>query len=273
MGKSNVRKAVVAGQFYPSNRQELNLQIGSFINKKADKINARACILPHAGYIYSGEVAGITVSRLIIKDTLILIGPNHTGYGAAFSIMTEGSWQTPLGEVKINSELAKKLLHKSRYLKDDALAHTYEHSLEVEIPFFQFCKESFEIIPISILSESLNDLKNLGKEIGSLIKESGLEDSTLIVASSDMTHYEPQEQARKKDFEALAAIEKMDENDLFEKINHFNISMCGRGPVITTIAAAKILGATHASLSAYQTSAKASKDTSSVVGYAGVIMY
>ncbi len=273
MGKSNVRKAVVAGQFYPSNRQELNLQIGSFINKKADKINARACILPHAGYIYSGEVAGLTVSGLIIKDTIILIGPNHTGYGAAFSIMTEGSWQTPLGEIKINSELAKKILNKSRYLKDDPLAHTYEHSLEVELPFLQFCKERFEIIPISILSENLTDLKNLGQEIGSLIKESGLADSTLIVASSDMTHYEPEKQAQKKDSEALSAIEKLDENALFEKINRYNISMCGRAPVITTLVAAKILGAKHAHITSYQTSAKASGDTHSVVGYAGVIIY
>ncbi|MFA6217065.1 MAG: AmmeMemoRadiSam system protein B [Candidatus Omnitrophota bacterium] len=273
MGKSNVRKPVVAGQFYPSNRQQLEHQLGSFINKKADKINAIACMLPHAGYIYSGEVAGMTVSRLKIKNTIILIGPNHTGRGAPFSIMTEGSWQTPLGDVTINTELATQILNKSHYLKDDPLAHIDEHSLEVELPFLQFCKEKFEIIPITILSENFKDLKNLGQEIGSIIKELKLADSTLIIASSDMTHYESQEQASKKDHEALTAIKALDENALFEKINQYDISMCGKAPVITTIVAAKILGAEHAQVTGYQTSAKASKDTSSVVGYAGVIIY
>lgn len=273
MEKSNLRKPAVAGQFYPSNRKELTNQLDSFINKKADKIDAIACMLPHAGYIYSGEVAGTTVSRLKIKDTIILIGPNHTGHGAAFSVMAEGSWQTPLGDVKINSELAKKILNKSQYLKDDARAHASEHSLEVQLPFLQFCKERFEIIPIAISSENLKDLKNLGQEIGSIIKESNLASSTLIVASSDMTHYETEEQARKKDTQALAAIEALDEDVLFEKIKQYNISMCGRASVITTIVAAKILGARHAQVTSYQTSAKVSGDTNSVVGYAGVIMY
>lgn len=273
MERSNIREPAVAGQFYPASSQSLKNQIENLIDKNADKLDVIACMLPHAGYMYSGKVAAETVSRINIKDKIILLGPNHTGYGAAFSIMTEGLWQTPLGEVKIDSGLAKQILRRSQYLEDDCLAHTYEHSLEVELPFLQYFKTDFEIVPIVLLSDETSALKEIGKEIGTTLKESRLQDLTLLIASSDMTHYEPQVQAQKKDKEAIEAILELDEDKLMGRIKQFNISMCGYAPVISVLSAAKLLGASAAKLIKYQTSADFTGDTSGVVGYAGIVIY
>ena len=273
MEKSKIiRQPQVAGQFYPSSRQELKNQIGTLIDKKADKSDVIACVLPHAGYMYSGAVAGKTVSRINLKDKIILLGPNHTGYGARFSMMTEGSWQTPLGEIKIDAHLAKEILKRSKYLEDDASAHRYEHSLEVELPFLQYFKSDFEIVPIIFLSDEFELLKEIGREIAYTLKELNIKDSTLIVASSDMTHYEPQIQAQKKDKEAIEAILELNEDRLIKRIQDLNISMCGYAPVIAMLSAAKLLGAKAGKLIQYQTSGDVTGDKSSVVGYAGIIV-
>lgn len=272
MEESKIRKPAVAGQFYPSSSQGLKNKIEVLIDKKADKLDAIACMLPHAGYMYSGEVAGHTVSRLNIKDKIILLGPNHTGYGKAFSIMTEGIWQTPLGEIKIDNTLARQILNHSKYLEDDNLAHIYEHSLEVELPFLQYFKADFQIVPIVILSDEFSVLKEIGKEIAEAIKTSNMADSTMIVASSDMTHYEPQGEAQKKDREAIDSILKLDEDRLLERVLNLNISMCGYAPVAVMLTAAKILGANRALLVKYQTSGDVTGDRDSVVGYAGIVI-
>ena len=272
MEKFKIRKPTVAGQFYPSSSQELREQITAFIDKKATPQDAVACVLPHAGYVYSGLVAGQTVSRIKIKDRIILLGPNHTGYGAGFSIMAEGSWQTPLGEIKIDSTLAKQLLSSSSHLENDQLAHQFEHSLEVELPFLQYFKDDFKMVPITILSDDCEALKEAGKEIASAIKQAGIQGSTLIIASSDMTHYEPLAQAQKKDKEAIEAILELNEEKLMEKVRKLNITMCGYAPIITMIAAAKALGATGGKLIKYQTSGEITRDNNSVVGYAGIII-
>lgn len=263
----------VAGQFYPGSAQGLEKQISELVDRKAKKLDCLACMLPHAGYMYSGGVAGRTVSRTKIREKIILLGPNHTGYGAEFSIMTEGEWQTPLGKIKIDDKLAKQILNRSQYLKDDALAHLHEHSLEVELPFLQYFKNDFQIVPVAILSSEVAALKEIGKEIASVIKESNLEDSILIIASSDMTHYEPQAQAVKKDQQAIEAILELNEDKLMERIYNLNISMCGYAPVVVMLAAAKSLGAKKAELVEYQTSGDVTGDKSSVVGYAGIIIY
>jgi AmmeMemoRadiSam system protein B len=273
MEKFKLRQAVVAGQFYPASSIVLRNQIERLIDKKADKLDIIACMLPHAGYMYSGGVAGQTVSRINPKDKIILLGPNHTGYGERFSIMTEGLWQTPLGEVRIDSVLAKEILQRSKYLRDDVLAHRYEHSLEVELPFLQYFKNDFEIVPIIFLSEELDVLKEIGEDIADTIKEHNIKDSAMIVASSDMTHYEPQEQAQRKDKEAIDAILELDEDKLMKKIQGLNISMCGYAPTITMISAAKSLGAKTTKLIQYQTSGDVTGDKTSVVGYAGIIVY
>ena len=272
MENPRVRKAVVAGQFYPASAQELKKQIAAFIDKEENKIDALACILPHAGYIYSGAVAAQTIASVKIKDTVILLGPNHTGYGAQFSIMIEGIWQTPLGEVGIDTQFAQQLLKRSRFLKEDYLAHEQEHSLEVELPFLQYFNPDFRIVPIVFMSDNPQALKEIGKEIALSIKVAGREKNTLIIASSDMTHYEPQKQAEAKDKEAIAAILELSEDRLIERVRALDISMCGYAPVAVTLSLVKTLGARQAKLIAYQTSGDVTGDYESVVGYAGVVI-
>ncbi len=273
MAESKIREARVAGQFYLSTAGGLKKQVESLINKDAKKIDALACMLPHAGYQYSGRVAGETVSRINLRDKIILLGPNHTGFGAPFSIMSEGSWQTPLGEVAIDSALAQKILKNSRFLEDNPVAHTNEHSLEVELPFLQYFKPDFQIIPIAFLSDEIESLKEIGREIARTIQENNLADKVLLLASSDMTHYEPQNTAKNKDKEAIQAILELNEEKLIEKIYRLRISMCGWAPVIVMLTAAKKLGAKAAALVKYQTSGDVTGDNSSVVGYAGIIIY
>ena len=274
MEKPKIRKPAVAGQFYPSSQDALKKQIASFIDNTAtiNKIDAIACMLPHAGYMYSGQVAAKTVSEVNIKDKIILLGPNHTGLGAQFSIMSEGIWQTPLGQIQIDNKLAAMILKESQYLQDDVLAHTYEHSLEVELPFLQYFKSDFQIVPIALLSDELEALKAIGKEIAAGIKKLGLERQTLIIASSDMTHYEPQTQAQKKDKEAIAAISELNEDSLMERIQRLNISMCGYAPAVVMLCAAKLLGAKQGKLIKYQTSGDITGDYDAVVGYAGMVI-
>ncbi len=272
MPEPETRMPVFAGQFYPASAQVLKKQIQSFIGPAVPKQNAVACLLPHAGYIYSGPVAAQTVSRISVKDKVVLLGPNHTGYGKNISIMTEGSWQTPLGEVKIDSVLAKKILEGCSYLEDDNLAHESEHSLEVELPFLQYFKNDFRIVPIAFLFEETGALKEVAGAIAEAVKQQGLKDKVLLVASSDMTHYEPQPSAQNKDRLAIEAILSLDEDRLLDVIGRFNISMCGVMPTVVMITCAKALGATKAQLVKYQTSGDVTEDRSSVVGYAGIII-
>lgn len=272
MGNLKIRKPAVAGQFYFSSPDQLRKQIASFFSKTCDKRDAIACMLPHAGYMYSGAVAAMTLASVNIRDKVILIGPNHTGYGAQFSVMAEGIWETPLGQVSIDSDLARQLLKHSPYLKEDILAHMYEHSLEVELPLLQYFKPDFQMVPIVIHSDEPAVLKEIGRGIAKGITESGLKGRVLIVASSDMTHYEPLATAQKKDRQAIEAILKLDEDALAAKIAEFDISMCGYAPVVVTLAAAKALGAVSARLITYQTSGDVSGDYGSVVGYAGMVI-
>ncbi|MFC1674900.1 AmmeMemoRadiSam system protein B [Candidatus Omnitrophota bacterium] len=270
MENSKVRMPVVAGQFYPGTAAELTKQIESFVDKKVKKRDCIGCILPHAGYIYSGAVAAKTLSRVIVKERAVLLGPNHTGCGAPFSIMTSGVWRTPLGEVKIDEELAAGICEKSTRLESDAIAHLEEHALEVELPLLQFFKRELRIVPISFRSQDLDALKQTGRAIGEAIKGCGSKDSIIIVASSDMTHYEPQQEAEKKDKEAIEAVLDLNEDLLMDKVTSLNISMCGIAPVIALLSAAKVLGAERGELIEYRTSGDATGDKSSVVGYAGI---
>jgi len=266
------RKPAVSGQFYAGSAGRLKEDIEKLVDKTAKAADAIGCVLPHAGYIYSGRVAGKTVSCLNVKENIILLGPNHTGYGMPFSIMTEGHWQMPLGKVDINSNLAKTMLNKSEFLADDAHAHLYEHSLEVELPLLQFYNPDIKIVPIVVTEDQPQVYKDIGKSIALSLKESKLLASSLIVASSDMTHYESQENAERKDREAIEAILELNEDKLIAKIKRFNISMCGYVPAVIMLVAAKLLGAKSAELIDYRTSGDVSNDYSSVVGYAGIIV-
>jgi len=265
-----IREAAVAGQFYPAWPKELKETIKFMVDKEGAKIDAIGVVSPHAGYIYSGPVAGAVFSHIKFKDTFILIGPNHRGMGKPFSIMTSGSWKTPLGEVEINSELAQAILKASGYLEEDSLAHRYEHSLEVQVPFLQYFKPDVSIVPIVLSQADPPVYEEIGRALAAAIKKAG--NDAVIVASSDMTHYEPHEKARDKDRQAIEAILDLDAAELVKRINRFNITMCGYAPAISLITAAKALGAKKAELVKYQTSGDTSGDFSSVVGYAGIII-
>jgi AmmeMemoRadiSam system protein B len=265
-----MRNPVVAGQFYPASASELKAMIKKMVNEKAEKEEVIGLISPHAGYIYSGPVAGAAISRIKFPETFIILGPSHTGSGRPFSIMTEGKWKTPLGEVEIDSELGKKLLASSTYLEEDKGAHLYEHSIEVQLPFLQYFKPDFKLVPIVLAYAGGAVYKEIGKALAKAIRESGKK--VVIIASSDMTHYESQTSAQKKDTQAIEAILDLDEDELLKRIDEFNISMCGFAPAVSLIVAAKELGATGAELVKYQTSGDTTGDYSAVVGYAGIII-
>jgi AmmeMemoRadiSam system protein B len=264
------RKPVVAGQFYPASASELKRMIKGMVAEKAKREEAIGVISPHAGYIYSGPVAGAVISRIRFKDTFIIMGPSHTGMGRPFSIMTEGSWQTPLGEVEIDSGMAKKILAHSRYLEEDIAAHLHEHSIEVQLPFLQYFSSDFKLVPIVLAYAGAAIYKEIGKAIAKAVKESG--NKAVIIVSGDMTHYEAQASAQRKDTQAIEAVLALDEDELTRRVEGLDISMCGYAPAVSLIVAAKELGAKGAELVKYQTSGDTTGDYSSVVGYAGIII-
>ncbi len=264
------RQPVVAGQFYPSSTSQLRTMIEKMVDETAEKEDVIGLVSPHAGYVYSGPVAGAVISRVRFKDTFIILGPNHTGRGKPLSIMAQGKWQTPLGDVEIDSELAQHLLSITRHLQEDEAAHQYEHSIEVQLPFLQYFKPDIKIVPVTMSFASLDAYREIGREIAHAITDTKRE--AVIMASSDMTHYEPQDTAARKDRQAIDAILRLDEDELLQQVEKHNISMCGVAPVASLIAAARELGATAAELVKYQTSGDTSGDYSAVVGYAGIII-
>ena len=265
-----IRNPVVSGQFYPESPGQLKAMIEGMVDEKVVKEGVIGLVSPHAGYIYSGPVAGAVISKIEFKDTFIIMGPNHTGRGKLLSIMTQGTWKTPLGEIEIDSELGKRILVTSSHLEEDNVAHQYEHSIEVQLPFLQYFRKDIRIVPIILAYSSGAIYKEIGKELAKVVKE--LNKGVIIIASSDMTHYEPQESAQRKDNKAIEAILDLNEDELLKRVDELKISMCGYAPVVSLISAAKELGATGAELVKYQTSGDTSGDYSSVVGYAGIII-
>ena len=264
------RKQAVAGQFYPGNPGELKKQLSQFIKEEKKKEKVRGIVSPHAGYIFSGRTSGEVYSSIEIPSQIIILGPNHTGMGANFAVMSEGSWITPLGEMKINSELAKKILQASKHLQEDEQAHQFEHSIEVQLPFLQYLQPSCEFVPICASSGSYQVYQEIGESIAQVIKESPHD--ILIIASSDMNHFESQEVSKEKDQKAIEAILQLDEKKLLQSIQDYNISMCGYIPATIMLIASKLLGAQQAELIRYETSGDVMGDYSRVVGYAGIVV-
>lgn len=265
-----IRHPAVAGQFYSGTKAALQKEVEKYLMDVPDKIKAIGVVSPHAGYMYSGPVAGATLSSVKFEDTCIIMGPNHTGDGRPFSIMTEGTWKLPLGDCQINSEIAKSILDSCDYLKEDERAHIYEHSVEVQIPFLQVLKGQFKIVPIVLSHAKVEVYRKIGEDIANAI--TGRYRAT-IIASSDMTHYEPQDIASQKDKKAIDEILTLDEDRLIAVVNQYDISMCGYAPVCVMLAASKKLGAKKAKLIKYQTSGDVTGDYDSVVGYAGIVVY
>jgi MEMO1 family protein len=264
-----IRNPYVAGYFYPASAAELRATLARLTDKKSPKEDAIGLLVPHAGYMYSGPVTGATVSRIKFKDTFIIIGPSHSGLGKPFSVMTGGTWRTPLGDVEIDTELAKKIVSESNYMEEDEEAHREEHAVEVQLPFLQYFKQDFRIVPIIIAGEGSAAYPEIGKDIARAVK--ALKREVVIMASGDMTHYEPAAAAKANDLYAVEAMLKLDIEELTRRYKERRISMCAYPPLVCVMSAAKELGATGAELVKYQTSGDVTGDNSSVVGYAGVI--
>ncbi len=265
-----VRYPAVAGQFYPALPEDLKLMFDSMC-EPAPKVKARAIIVPHAGYIYSGRVAGATYSRVEIPGTNVILGPNHTGLGKKVSVFSEGVWVTPFGEVAINSEVASSLSSYSPY-EPDVNAHIYEHSLEVQVPFLQYCsgfRDSLSIVPVVFSFLDYNICEQAGKVLAEVIDG---EDS-LIIISTDFSHYVSADKAKELDSFAIDAILNLDPCELYTRVVTYDISMCGVVPAIVGIVAAKFLGAENAELVMYRTSGDITNDYSEVVTYAGIVIY
>lgn len=267
-----VRQPAVAGQFYPASRNALHHEVESLIDSKAVKVDAFGVVSPHAGYIYSGSVAGSVLSSIKPKKTYVILGPNHTGLGERFGVDTSGAWKTPLGDVGVDRALAGAIMNETGLVRYDNLSNMHEHSIEVQLPFLQVLQEAFTFVPIVVSYASLAAYQEVGRAIAAAVKGLGLAGLVTVVASSDMTHYEPEASAKKKDAAAIEAVLALDERALVERISALDISMCGYAPTAIMIAAAKKLGASGARLVRYQTSGDTSGDYSSVVGYAGIVI-
>jgi len=248
----------------------LQAEIQRLVSGDTPKEEVIGIVSPHAGYPYSGLVAAATLSRVVFRQTFVILGPNHTGRGAPFSIMTQGAWRTPLGEIPIDEEMAHAILEHSDLLEEDIEAHRYEHSIEVQLPFLQYFRKDVKFVPIVLVPAERKAYKAIGESIAAAVRDRGNE--VIIMASSDMTHYEPHDRATKKDARALEAILKLDEDMLLDRIEAHHITMCGFAPTASLLVAAKELGATKAELVRYQTSGDTTGDYESVVGYAGVII-
>lgn len=275
-----VRRPCQAGSFYAGTSAALQSQLEncfthpigpgkpSIVERGSRNIVGLIC--PHAGYMYSGPIAAHSFYQLATDgkpDVIVILGPNHTGQGSVLALMKEGAWQTPLGDVQIDEEAANKILQRSQIIDIDPQAHAYEHSIEVQLPFLQYLYGStFKFVPISFLIQDLESSHEVGKAIG----EAFSGEDVLIIASTDMTHYEPHKIAEKKDTRALEALEKVDENAFHSTIEAQHITACGYGPVVALVSAAKLLGATKGRILCYKTSGDITGDYSAVVGYASV---
>jgi MEMO1 family protein len=282
---SAIRTPAVAGRFYPSRSDELLRDVRKYASAAAPsagdvspgttsvatgRMAAIGCVAPHAGYIYSGGVAGAVYSRLEIPEHCVILCPNHTGKGRPLAVMAHTAWQTPLGEVAADGDLGALLLNRFPALQEDSAAHRSEHAIEVQLPFLQARDPEIKIVPIVIGTSAFDVLRGLGEALGEVIAAGAKR--VLIIASSDMNHYEPDALTRVKDRKAIERVLAMDARGLWEVVMNEDISMCGFGPTIVMLTAAKLLGATSATLVKYATSGEVSGDYESVVGYAGIIV-
>lgn len=263
------RTPAVAGQFYPGDEGTLRADVRRYLGSHLSTQDALAVVAPHAGYVYSGRIAGEVFASVNVPDRVIVLCPNHTGLGTRAAIMSEGAWLVPGCRVPIDHELAAALKART-FLVEDELAHAREHSLEVMLPFLVERNPAVRIVPICLSHLPLDACTRLGKAMAETIREIG--GGVLIVASSDMSHYVPADQARERDALALAELEAMRPEDLYRTVERERISMCGFIPATVALTAARELGATDGKIVRYGNSGETSGDYGQVVGYAGVVI-
>jgi AmmeMemoRadiSam system protein B len=268
------RVPAVANMFYPGDKVRLEEQLSLFVKPVAEPRKVMAAISPHAGYRYSGGVAGAVFSEIQIPETVVLLGPNHKGLGAQVALAASGTWETPMGPVSICEELAQSILKVPTAgvkFQDDHQAHAMEHSLEVQVPFLQFLRPDVKIVPISLSRLTFAACREVGRALVKGIEDFGQD--VLMVASTDMTHYESQASAKAKDQLAIDRILELDAPGLYDTVVQHRISMCGFIPTAITLDACKSAGAGKSELIRYATSGEVSGDYGQVVGYAGFIVY
>jgi len=276
-----IRFPAHAGSFYPARREEVIKSIEwSFTHRLGPGVKpsglgserlSYAYVVPHAGYMYSGPIAAhayLSMSRERKPKTVVLIGPNHTGLGLAVSVFKEGYWRTPLGDVEVDSEVGRLIVEYTRFAAFDEKAHIYEHSLEVQIPFLQYIYGSdFKIVPITVMAQVPSISRGLAEAFLKVLEDNGVD--ALMVATSDLNHYEPHDISVEKDMKLLEKALEPDPEGIFEVVDKLNVSACGPGPLASAIYVAKIKGVKPILL-AHATSGDVTGEKDWVVGYASI---
>jgi MEMO1 family protein len=269
-----LRLPAVAGRFYPSDPQELTSLVHKYAKVDHDDpssraTKAKACLVPHAGYMYSGHVAGAVFSRLELPNKIVVLGVRHHPRGASAAILSSGAWRTPLGDAAIDEKLAGAIRKACPLLKEDSMAHAGEHSLEVQLPFLQVLAPEFTFVPIALGTIGFEELVTVGEALAQVL--AGTREGVLLLTTSDLNHYEDDATTRNKDAKAIDRLMTLDTRGLYDTCRNQEISMCGLGPAVAMLTALSRLGGKDAELIRYATSGDVSGDRSTVVGYAGMI--
>jgi len=276
MADKEVRKSVVAGSFYPGNPQVLQSTISEYLEKAKDHElgNIKGLVSPHAGYIYSGQVAAFSYKQIMNKDyeSIFVIAPSHSEYFDFNSVFAGNAYETPMGSVEIDIDRCMKLSNYSRYsdyIKISNLGHRNEHSLEVQLPFLQAIFKEFKIVPVVMGSQNRTNIESLGNGIGELFAG----EEILIIASTDLSHYHPYDVASDLDKQVENSIKSFDPQSFTDAVTSERLEMCGGGPVAATMIASKLLGADSTEILCYKNSGDVSGDRSAVVGYLSCAFY
>ena len=266
-----LRLPAVAGRFYPSDPKELTSLVQKYSQSDSEHatMHAKACLVPHAGYVYSGHVAGAVFARVELPKKIIVLGVRHYPRGEPAAILSSGAWRTPLGDAPIDEELAGALRRECPLLREDSVAHSTEHSLEVQVPFLQVLAPGFSFVPVALGTVQFESLVSVGEGIARVLGKS--KESVLLLTTSDLNHYEDDATTRVKDRKAIDRLLGLDARGLYDTCRNEEISMCGLGPAVAMLTALSALGANKAEVVKYATSADVSGDRSQVVGYAGMI--
>ena len=266
-----LRLPAVAGRFYPSNPAELTSLVRKFSKTESQttRVRVSACLVPHAGYIFSGHVAGAVYARIILPKRILILGVRHYPRGEPVAILSSGAWRTPLGDAPIDEALAAALLRACPLLREDSVAHSAEHSLEVQLPFLQVLAPDFTFVPVALGTIRFEDLVSVGEALARVLET--VKEDVLLLTTSDLNHYEDDATTRVKDHKAIDHLLARDPRGLYDTCRNENISMCGLGPAVAMLTALNALGAKNSDLVKYATSADVSGDRDAVVGYAGMI--
>jgi len=265
----NARSPYVSGQFYEADPVALRQQVLRYLPKTSTQQFFKGAQVPHAGLMYSGRVAGSVYASIQWPKTVIFLGPNHTGRGPSLGLSMVTHWQTPLGDIPVDQEVAHAVLDRMPEVEVSEAAHDQEHAIEVQLPFLQVLSKEVKIVPITLGYEDPEQYHCFGESLASLVESSGKD--LVVIASSDMTHYEPDADAQEKDHYAIEAILALDSDELARRISQRRISMCGRAPVLALLSYLKARRGESGKLIQYETSGTTSGDYSSVVGYAGIL--